>query len=57
VLAASALQQLTPDLTASIAAMGLHVGEFGKPELVEVPAREAERLFHGYPLVTMGGTT
>lgn len=47
-LATSALQQLTRDLTASIAAMGLHVGEFGKPELVEVPTREAEQLFHGY---------
>jgi hypothetical protein len=28
--------------------MGLHAGEFGKPDLVEKPAREAEQLFQGY---------
>ncbi|MDO9074111.1 MAG: EH signature domain-containing protein [Rubrivivax sp.] len=28
--------------------MGLQAGEFGKPELVEVPTREAERIFQGY---------
>lgn len=47
-LAIPALQQLTRDLAASIAAMGLHTGEFGKPELVAQPAREAEQLFQGY---------
>lgn len=47
-LAASALQRLTHELTASLAAMGMHAGEFGKPELVEKPAREAEQLFQGY---------
>lgn len=47
-LAASALHRLTHELTASLAAMGLHAGEFGKPELVEKPAREAEQLFQGY---------
>ncbi|MEO3711489.1 EH signature domain-containing protein [Roseateles flavus] len=39
---------MTRDLTASIAAMGLSVGEFGRPELVEKPTREAELLFQGY---------
>ncbi|MCO8250745.1 EH signature domain-containing protein [Comamonas thiooxydans] len=47
-LAASALQQLSRDLAASMAAMGLHAGEFGKPELVEKPTREAEQLFQGF---------
>jgi len=48
VLAASALNQLTYELTASLAAMGLHAGEFGRPGLVEKSSREAEQLFHGY---------
>lgn len=47
-LAASALNQLTYELTASLAAMGLHAGEFGKPGLVEKSSREAEQLFQGY---------
>lgn len=47
-LATFALQQLTRDLAASIAAMGLRPGEFGRPELVERPAREAAQLFQGY---------
>ena len=47
-LATSALQKLTHDLAKSIASMGLHSGEFGKPELVEQPTREAEQLFQGY---------
>lgn len=47
-LAASALHQLTVQLSTAIAAMGLHSGEFGKPELVEKPSREAEQLFQGY---------
>ena len=47
-LAASALQQLSRDLAASMAVMGLHAGEFGKPELVEKSAREAEQLFQGF---------
>jgi len=48
VLAVSALQRLTKDLAASLASMGLHAGEFGKPDLVEKPSREAEQLFQGY---------
>jgi len=48
VLAVSALQRLTKDLAASLASMGLHAGEFGKPDLVEKPTREAEQLFQGY---------
>lgn len=51
-LAASALHQLTNQLSAAIAAMGLHSGEFGKPELVEKPTREAEQLFQGYAKAT-----
>lgn len=47
-LAAAALQHLTRDLTAAIGAMGLHSGEFGRPELVEKPTQEAERLFQGF---------
>ncbi len=47
-LATSALQQLSRDLAASMGAMGLHTGEFGKPELVAKSAREAERIFQGY---------
>lgn len=47
-LAAGALHQLTRNLAAAIGSMGLHAGEFGKPELVEVPTREAERIFQGY---------
>lgn len=47
-LASSALLQLTRDLQASLASMGLHAGEFGRPELVEKPTREAEQLFQGY---------
>lgn len=47
-LAATAFQQLTNDLAAAIGAMGLHAGEFGKPELVEKSAREAERTFQAY---------
>lgn len=47
-LAVSALQRLTKDLAASLASMGLHAGEFGKPDLVEKPSREAEQLFQGY---------
>ncbi|KDB58574.1 EH_Signature domain protein [Bordetella bronchiseptica B18-5 (C3)] len=47
-LAVSALQRLTKDLAASLASMGLHAGEFGKPDLVEKPTREAEQLFQGY---------
>lgn len=45
---AAALASLARDLSAAIGAMGLHSGEFGKPELVEKPAREAESLFQGY---------
>jgi len=48
VLAAAALQQLNRDLVAVIESMGLHSGEFGKPELVEKPTREAERIFQGF---------
>lgn len=47
-LATGALHQLSRDLAAAIGAMGLQAGEFGKPELVEVPTREAERIFQGY---------
>lgn len=47
-LAASALNQLAEGLTASLAAMGLHAGEFGRPGLVEKSSREAEQLFQGY---------
>ncbi|HSI49154.1 MAG TPA: EH signature domain-containing protein [Ideonella sp.] len=44
----AALHSLSRDLAAAIGAMGLHSGEFGRPELVEKPAREAESLFQGY---------
>lgn len=47
-LAASALQRLAHDLATSLASMGLYAGEFGKPDLVERPTREAEQLFQGY---------
>lgn len=47
-LAASAMQRLTQDLAASLVSMGLNAGEFGKPDLVEKPTREAEQLFQGY---------
>lgn len=47
-LATSALYRLTHELAASLTAMGLHAGEFGKPELVEKPSLEAEQLFQGY---------
>ena len=47
-LAARGLENLTRDLAAAIGSMGLHSGEFGKPELVEKPTREAERIFQGY---------
>ncbi|GAB7535225.1 hypothetical protein BGC_14390 [Burkholderia sp. 3C] len=47
-LATSALQRLSLDLATSMAAMGLHDGEFGKPELIEKPTREAEQLFQGF---------
>jgi len=48
VLVGTALQQLARDLSAAIGAMGLHSGEFGKPELVEKPTLEAERIFQGF---------
>lgn len=47
-LAAGALDNLTRSLQAAISSMGLHSGEFGKPELIEKPTREAERIFQGY---------
>lgn len=47
-LATSALYRLTQELSASLAAMGLHAGEFGKPKLVEKTSRQAEQLFQGY---------
>lgn len=47
-LATAALLQLNRDLGAAIESMGLLAGEFGKPELVEKPTREAERLFQGF---------
>jgi len=47
-LAAFALDDLARGLQAAISSMGLHSGEFGKPELVERPTREAERIFQGY---------
>lgn len=47
-LAAGALQELSRGLAAAIGAMGLHTGEFGRPELIEVPTREAEKIFQGY---------
>jgi hypothetical protein len=47
-LAAAALGDLARDLTSAISAMGLHSGEFGKPQLVETPAHEAQRIFQGY---------
>lgn len=47
-LAARALESLTRDLSVALGAMRLHSGEFGKPELVEKPTRDAERIFQGY---------
>uniref|UniRef100_C5CL41 Zorya protein ZorC EH domain-containing protein n=1 Tax=Variovorax paradoxus (strain S110) TaxID=543728 RepID=C5CL41_VARPS len=47
-LAARGLQTLAYDLAAAIGSMGLQAGGFGKPELVEMPTREAERIFQGY---------
>lgn len=47
-LAAQALQALARDLTAAIGGMGLGGANFGMPELVEKPVREAERIFQGY---------
>lgn len=51
-LATRALESLSRDLAAAIGSMGLHAGEFGKPELVEKPAREAEIIFQGYAKAT-----
>lgn len=47
-LAANALVSLTRDLVAALGGMGLSSGNFGKPELVEKPTKEAERIFQGY---------
>lgn len=47
-LAAQALQALARDLSAAIGGMGLGGSNFGMPELVEKPVREAERIFQGY---------
>lgn len=47
-LATSALHRLTHELAASLAAMGLYAGEFGKPDLVEKCSLEAEQMFQGY---------
>lgn len=47
-LAARALDDLTRSLQAAISSMGLHSGEFGKPELIEKPTLDAERIFQGY---------
>ena len=47
-LAANALVSLTRDLAAALGGMGLSSGDFGKPELVETPTKEAERIFQGY---------
>ncbi|WP_321927865.1 EH signature domain-containing protein [Paraburkholderia guartelaensis] len=51
-LAVEALEILSRKLGVAIGAMGLHAGEFGKPELVEKPVREAERIFQGYSKAT-----
>ena len=51
-LAALALSQLSQDLQAAIDAMGMRSGEFGKPELIEKNAREAEQIFQGYAKAT-----
>lgn len=51
-LAAHALETLTRELASALTAMGLHTGEFGKPQLVEKPAKEAERIFQGYAKAT-----
>lgn len=47
-LAVSALEALARDLNTALGSMGIHHGEFGKPELAEEAAVEAERLFQGY---------
>ena len=47
-LADRALADLARSLQTAISSMGLRSGEFGKPELVEKPVREAERIFQGY---------
>jgi hypothetical protein len=47
-LGSTAIERLTRDLALSTNAMGLQSGSFGKPELVEKPMREAERIFQGY---------
>ncbi|SIT36556.1 conserved hypothetical protein [Paraburkholderia ribeironis] len=54
-LAVEALEVLSRKLGVAIGAMGLHAGEFGKPELVEKPVREAERIFQGYSKATPSG--
>jgi hypothetical protein len=48
VLAARSLEALARDLNTAIEAMGIEHGDFGKPEMVEKSAAEAERLFQGY---------
>ena len=47
-LGGRALESLAQDLASAVAGMRLRSGDFGKPELVEKPAQEAERLFQGY---------
>lgn len=47
-LGGRALESLAQDLASAVAGMMLRSGDFGKPELVEKPAQEAERLFQGY---------
>lgn len=47
-LAVHGLEKLAHDLAAAIGSMELHGSRFGKPELVEKSAREAERMFQGY---------
>jgi len=47
-LAARALDDLTRSLQAAIGSMGLNSGGFGRPELIEKPTRDAERIFQGY---------
>jgi len=47
-LAAQALQALAQKLTTAIGGMGLDSGNFGMPQLIEKPVREAEQIFQGY---------
>lgn len=47
-LTTSALEKLAMELSSALAAMGVHGAQFGKPELVEQPVKEAERIFQGY---------